>query len=90
MAQATIVAKLISGEVPAAATELNIILVGEDGEPVDVGGGSAYVLPAATTGALGGVKMAAHVADAAGETVTATEFNGLLDALEAAGIVSAS
>lgn len=89
MAQATIVAKLISGEVPAAATELNIILVGEDGEPVDVGG-SAYVLPAATTGALGGVRMAAHVADAAGENVTAAEFNGLLDVLEAAGIVSAS
>ena len=90
MAQATIVAKLISGEVPATATELNIILVGEDGEPVDVGGGSPYVLPAATTGALGGVKMAAHVADAAGESVTASEFNGLLDALEDAGIVSAS
>ena len=90
MAQATIVAKLISGEVPATATELNIILVGEDGEPVDVDGGSSYVLPAATTGTLGGVKMAAHVTDAAGENVTAAEFNSLLDALEAAGIVSAS
>ena len=89
MAQATIVAKLISGEVPAASTELNIILVGEDGEPVDIDS-SAYILPAATTGALGGVRMAAHVADAAGETVTAAEFNGLLDSLEAAGIVAAS
>ena len=90
MAQATIVAKLISGEVPAASTELNIILVGEDGERVELDGGSAYVLPAATTGALGGVKMAAHVADAAGDTVTAAEFNGLLDSLEAAGVVAAS
>lgn len=90
MAQATIVAKLISGEVPAASTELNIILVGEDGEPVEVGDGSSYVLPAATTGALGGVKMAAHVADAAGENVTAAEFNGLLDVLEEAGVVAAS
>lgn len=89
MAQATIVAKVISGEVPATATELNIILVGEDGTPVEIGGGS-YVLPAATTAALGGVKMAAHVADAAGENVTAAEFNGLLDVLEAAGIVAAS
>ena len=83
-------AKIISGEVPAASTELNVILVGEDGEPVEVGGGSSYVLPAATTAELGGVKMAAHVADAAGENVTAAEFNGLLDVLEAAGIVSAS
>lgn len=90
MAQATIVAKIISGEAPAASTELNVILVGEDGEPVEVGGGSSYVLPAATTAELGGVKMAAHVADAAGENVTAAEFNGLLDVLEAAGIVSAS
>lgn len=89
MAQATIVAKVISGEVPATATELNVVLVGEDGEPVEIGGGS-YVLPAATTAALGGVKMAAHVADAAGENVTAAEFNGLLDVLEAAGIVAAS
>ena len=32
MAQATIVAKVISGEVPATATELNLVLVGEDGE----------------------------------------------------------
>ena len=90
MAQATIVAKVISGEVPAAATELNVILVGEDGEPIELDGGSAYVLPAATTGALGGVKMAAHVADADGDTVTAAEFNGLLDSLEAAGVVAAS
>ena len=34
--------------------------------------------------------MAAHVASAAGESVTAAEFEALLDALEAAGIVSAS
>lgn len=49
---------------------------------------SAYKLPAATTSALGGVKMAAHVASAAGENVTKTEFEALLDALEAAGIVA--
>lgn len=89
MAQATVVARIVSGEVPATATELNIILVGEDGAPVKIGG-DAYVLPAATTASLGGVKMAAHVADAAGENVTAAEFNGLLDALEAAGVVAAS
>ena len=49
---------------------------------------SAYKLPAATTSALGGVKMAAHVASAAGENVTQAEFEALLDALEAAGIVA--
>lgn len=51
---------------------------------------SAYKLPAATTSALGGVKMAAHVASAAGDNVTKAEFEALLDALEAAGIVAAS
>ena len=45
-----------------------------------------YTLPAAT----GGVKQAAHVASAAGENVTADEFEALLDSLEAAGIVAAS
>lgn len=49
---------------------------------------SAYVLPAATTGALGGVRQAAHVASAAGDNVTSAEFEALLDALEAAGIVA--
>lgn len=49
-----------------------------------------YALPAATAGAIGGVKQAAHVASAAGENVTAAEFEALLDALEAAGIVAAS
>ena len=49
-----------------------------------------YTLPAATAGAIGGVKQAAHVASAAGENVTADEFEALLDSLEAAGIVAAS
>lgn len=49
---------------------------------------AAYVLPAATTGALGGVRQAAHVASAAGDNVTQAEFEALLDALEAAGIVA--
>lgn len=49
-----------------------------------------YSLPAATAGAIGGVKQAAHVARAAGENVTAAEFGALLDALESAGIVATS
>lgn len=53
-------------------------------------GANAYVLPSATPSAIGGVRQAAHVASAAGETVTAAEFEVLLDALEAAGVVAAS
>lgn len=52
--------------------------------------GSSYTLPAATATELGGVKQAAHVASAAGDNVTAAEFEALLDALEAAGVVAAS
>lgn len=54
---------------------------GEDAEP--------YVLPAATTEALGGVKQAAAVADAAAAP-TQGEFNALLASLRAAGILAAS
>lgn len=47
-----------------------------------------YVLPAATDAALGGVKQAAVVADAAGAAPTAAEFKALLDSLRAAGIIA--
>lgn len=53
-------------------------------------GGSDYELPAATKTTLGGVKQAAHVASATGDNVTAAEFETLLDALEAAGIIASS
>lgn len=53
-------------------------------------GANAYTLPAASSAAIGGVKQAAHVASAAGESVTAAEFEALLDALETAGVVAAS
>lgn len=46
---------------------------------------TAYTLPAASKTALGGVKQAALVAEAAGENVTKAEFKALLDALKAAG-----
>ena len=48
-----------------------------------------YALPAATTGALGGVRKSAAVAKAAADTVTQEEFNALIDALVAAGIMEA-
>lgn len=62
-------------------------LKGETGEQGPAG--ATYTLPAATTSALGGVKMAAAVADAV-EAPTKEEFNALLAALRAAGIISAS
>lgn len=49
--------------------------------------GATYTLPAATTAALGGVKMAAAVADTAAAP-TQQEFNALLAALRAAGIIA--
>lgn len=68
-------------------------LKGTKGDKGDTGAqgpaGSSYTLPAATTSALGGVKMAAAVADAAAAP-TMEEFNGLLASLRAAGILASS
>lgn len=65
-------------------------LKGAKGDPGDQGpAGPSYTLPAATTSALGGVKMAAAVADA-GAAPTMEEFNGLLASLRAAGILASS
>ena len=49
--------------------------------------GPSHTLPAATTGALGGVKMAAAVGDVAAAP-TMEEFNALLASLRAAGILA--
>lgn len=56
---------------------------GEKGDP-----GEDAVLTPATTEAIGAVKQAALVAEAAGENVTKAEFKALLDALKAAGIMA--
>lgn len=68
-------------------------LKGAKGDKGDTGAqgpaGPSYTLPAATTSALGGVKMAAAVADAAAAP-TMEEFNGLLASLRAAGILASS
>lgn len=58
---------------------------GPKGDP-----GETYTLPSATTGALGGVKMCANVAEAAGDNVTKAEFSALLTALKNAGIMSST
>lgn len=63
---------------------------GDTGDPGEQGpAGPSYILPAATTSALGGVKMAAAVADVAAAP-TQTEFNALLASLRAAGILASS
>ena len=68
-------------------------LKGAKGDKGDTGAqgpaGPSYTLPAATTSALGGAKMAAAVADAAAAP-TMEEFNGLLASLRAAGILASS
>ena len=68
-------------------------LKGAKGDKGDTGAqgpaGPSYTLPAATTSALGGVKMAAAVADAAAAP-TMEEFNGLPASLRAAGILASS
>ncbi len=58
---------------------------GEKGDPAE-----EYVLPAASTTVLGGVKQANLVAEASGENVTAAEFKALLDALKIAGIMASA
>lgn len=50
----------------------------------------AYVLPAATEAAIGGVKQGVAVADAAGEAPTAAEFKALLDSLRTSGAIATS
>lgn len=62
---------------------------GPKGEKGDQGpAGKDAVLTVATKEAIGAVKMAAAVSDAAGENVTKAEYNALLASLRAAGILS--
>lgn len=62
---------------------------GDTGEQGPQGpAGKDATLIAATTSAIGAVKMAAAVADAAGDNATKAEFNALLTSLRNAGILS--
>ena len=73
------------------AEKMNKLEQGVQNEQVGPQGpaGPSYTLPAATTSALGGVKMAAAVNDAAAAP-TMEEFNALLTALRNAGILATS
>lgn len=62
-------------------------------EGLDTGGGAdPYVLPAATTEDIGGVKQAEYLPDSAGENLLALvgDYNKLLAKLRAAGIMASS
>lgn len=65
---------------------------GDKGDPGETGPqgpkGDSYTLPEASAETLGGVKQAAFVADAAGESITKEEFNALLSSLKNAGIMA--
>lgn len=88
--------KIADGVIPTvpgkASTSADGLMSKEDKAKLDDVAANAnnYTLPAATTGALGGVKQVAHVADPAGETPTNAEYIALRDALVTAGIMSAS
>ena len=62
-----------------------------NGTGLELGAGTPYVLPAATTTVLGGVKKASTVAALAGGAdlpTTVTAFNDLLAKLKTAGIIA--
>ena len=70
-------------------------LVVEEGAEVEGlgGGGDAYVLPAATAEAIGGVKLAAKqnaLDNSADLSDLVAAFNGLLTALKTAGVMAST
>ena len=69
-------------------TEYGMARTAKDtGSGVSLGSSGAYTLPAATTAALGGVKKAVAVPNAAAAP-TQAEFNALLAALRTAGVLT--
>lgn len=57
--------------VPEGQAVVKLVFVDESGEPTEIGGSSAYVLPAATTSVMGGVKKASAVNTVASPDATA-------------------
>ena len=88
--------KIADGVIPVvpgkATTSADGLMSKEDKAKLDGVANNAnnYTLPAATTGALGGVKKVAHVADPAGDTPTKTEYIALRDAMVNAGLMESA
>lgn len=89
-------AKIADGVIPTvpgkATTAADGLMSKEDKAKLDgvAANANAYVLPAATTSTLGGVKQVAHVADPAGETPTKAEYVALRDALITSGLMASA
>lgn len=83
--------KVVEAKTVVATASAPGLMSAEDKSKLDgiAAQANKYTLPAATMSALGGVKKSAAVAKAAAETVTQAEFNALIDALVAAGIMEA-
>lgn len=94
--KAVTAAKIADGVIPTvpgkATSSTDGLMSKEDKAKLDGVANNAnnYTLPAATTGALGGVKQVAHVADPAGDTPTKAEYIALRDALVTAGIMASA
>lgn len=84
--------KIADGVIPTvpgkATTSADGLMSKED--KAKLNGLNNYTLPAATTGALGGVKQVAKVADPAGETPTKQEYIALRDAMINAGMMASA
>jgi hypothetical protein len=79
------------GRVLANELEVKTSLVVRDGATIEgLPTGTEYVLPAATETVLGGVRQLPVIADSTASTIagTVTDFNALLAALRAAGIIA--
>lgn len=88
--------KIADGVIPVvpgkATTSANGLMSKEDKAKLDgvANNANKYTLPAATTGALGGVKKVAHVADPAGDTPTKQEYIALRNAMVNAGMMASA
>ena len=76
----------LTGLNPPAGNNVKEVLLGEIAERLN---GATGAPAAATKAAAGVVKQAANVAAAAGEAPTTADFNALITALVAAGIMEA-
>lgn len=88
--------KIADGVIPTvpgnATTSTAGLMSKEDKAKLDGVANNAnnYTLPAATTGALGGVKKVAHVADPAADTPTKQEYIALRNAMINAGMMESA